>query len=59
MMTDEQLRVMPIDKAFAAICGWLKRHGYTAHTFNAYRGARGPSWTELRDKATDRFIRRL
>ena len=50
---------MSYDKEFAKICTWLKSRGYTAHTFNSYKGAKGKSYTELQDKHTNRFVRRI
>ena len=50
---------MPYDKDFAKICAWLQERGYAAYTFNSYIGAKGPGWTEIRDKSADRFVRRM
>lgn len=50
---------MPYDQHFAMICAWLQAHGYTAHTFNGYIGAKGPCWTELRTKDTRQFVKRM
>jgi len=47
------------DEDFAKICAWLKERGCTAHTFNAYIGAKGKGWTELREKSSGRLIQRF
>ncbi len=53
------MAAMDYDKDFARICAWLQSRGYTAHTFNAYEGAKGKAWAELRWKQTRRLIRRF